>query len=147
MASERFGVAKEVRIPPEEIIAEARRWGIADEVGLQVSPEGTTSVLVCTPRGRQFVEYLSLREKEFLSKKGEERVLDNNDCPPFHEILPTEWLNIVKWADQIRADAAAGRRIDAAVALRLARAVLAHGRPDGTTGILVLPADDNPKSQ
>jgi hypothetical protein len=56
------GSAVEIRLPVELIIAEARRCGVADEVGLRVLPTGRVHVLWSTRRGGEFVERLTALE-------------------------------------------------------------------------------------
>lgn len=63
------GSVAEIRLPVELIIAEARRWGIADEVALRVLPTGRIHVLWSTPRGAEFVEHLTAIQARDASRR------------------------------------------------------------------------------
>jgi hypothetical protein len=132
----------EVRLPANQIVAEAKRWGIADEVGLRISPDGVVTIDVYTPRGHQFAEHLvSARKSGARSKEGSSPVVDGQgDCPALHEIMSPEWLEAVRWAAQIEGDVASRGRVGGALALKLARAVTTLNRRVETTGIIVRPA-------
>jgi hypothetical protein len=45
-------------LPVELIIAEAKRWEIADDIALQVLPTGRVNVMWRSPRAGQFVDHL-----------------------------------------------------------------------------------------
>jgi hypothetical protein len=45
-------------VPVELIIAEAKRWEIADDIALQVMPTGRVNVLWTSARASQFVDHL-----------------------------------------------------------------------------------------
>jgi hypothetical protein len=51
-------VVGEMLLPAELIIAEARRWGIADEVAIQVLPTGRINVICRGPSADTFAEHL-----------------------------------------------------------------------------------------
>ena len=134
-------VTFDVRVPADRIVAEAKRWGVEDEVGLRISPGGAVTVAVSTSRGRQFVEHLtSVDATRSASSNGHvAEAVDPHDCPALHEIAPAEWLHVARWAEEIDGAVASGRRIPGAVALRLARAIIALNRDAETTGIVVRP--------
>jgi hypothetical protein len=48
----------EMRLPVELIIAEAKRWEIADDIALQVLPTGRVNLLWRSARAGEFVEHL-----------------------------------------------------------------------------------------
>jgi hypothetical protein len=48
----------EMLLPVELIIAEARRWDIADAIALQVLPTGRVNILWRGSRGNRFVDHL-----------------------------------------------------------------------------------------
>jgi hypothetical protein len=48
----------EMLLPVELIIAEAKRWEIADDVALQVLPTGRVNILWRSPRAGEFVDHL-----------------------------------------------------------------------------------------
>jgi len=48
----------ESRLPVELIIAEAKSWGVADEVALQMLPTGRVNVFCNGPGGAGFAEHL-----------------------------------------------------------------------------------------
>jgi hypothetical protein len=124
MAAEDSELSVEVSLPAEEIVAEARRWELADEVGLRVSEKGATSVVVSSPRGRQFAEHLvSMEQRAKIPSSGERTRLDGH--PVLRAVSSGDWLAIVKLAVKIEGDAASRGRIDGAAALRLARAIRA----------------------
>ena len=131
----------ESRVPPDQIVAEAKRWGIEDDVGLQMSPTGAVTVAASTPRGRQFVEHLaSAQGKAPAPADGEAAEASQSDgYPPLHVIQSDEWLDLARLAGEIDAAGAAGKRVPAARAMKLARAILALNRNGETTGIVVRP--------
>jgi hypothetical protein len=131
-------VTQEIRLAPDQIVAEAKRWGLQDEVGLQVSPSGAVTVAVSTSRGRQFVEHLL---EKGPASEGDPSADGSGprDCPALHEIQSAEWLEVARWAGEIDAAALSGKRLPAAIALKLARAVIALNQVAETTGIVVRP--------
>jgi hypothetical protein len=129
----------ESRVPPDQIVAEAKRWGIADDVGLQVSASGAVMVAASTPRGRQFVEHLGT-----MVAPGNDQAAPSEDepgYPPLHVIQSAEWLGAARLAGEIDTAAASGKRLPAAAALKLARAILALNREVEASGIVVRPPD------
>jgi hypothetical protein len=132
---------REIRLAPDQIVAEAKRWGIEDEVGLRVSQTGAVTIAVGTSRGRQFVDHLtSVLERESASGVGPWGEDGGpRDCPALHEIQSAEWLEVARWAGEIEAAVLSGKRPPAAIALKLARAVIAMNREARTTGIVVRP--------
>jgi hypothetical protein len=139
----------EIRVAPDQIVAEAKRWGIENDVGLRVSASGAVTVAASTPRGRQFVEHLaSVQDKEPANGNGHAAEADEKDgYPPLHVIQSAEWLDAARLAGEIDAAAASGKRLPAAVALKLARAVLSLNRDAETTGIVVRPVGVEPGSR
>jgi hypothetical protein len=136
-------VTLESRVPPDQIVAEAKRWGIENDVGLRVSAGGTVTVAASTPRGRQFVEHLA-SVQDRLAANGNSQAADEDGCPPLHVIQSAEWLDMARLAGEIDAAAASGKRLPGAVALKLARAILALNREAETTGIVLRPAGSEP---
>jgi hypothetical protein len=51
-------VVEEMLLPPQLIIAEAKRWGIADDVAIQMLPSGRTNVICRGPSADAFAEHL-----------------------------------------------------------------------------------------
>jgi hypothetical protein len=143
-------VTFEIHVPPDQIVAEAKRWGIEDDVGLQMSPSGAVTVAASTPRGRPFVEHLaSVRSAELASGNGQAAAADEESGqPPLHVIQSAAWTDMARLAVEIDAAAASGKRLPGAAALKLARAILALNRDAETTGIVVRPAavDDAERS-
>jgi hypothetical protein len=139
-------VTFEVRIPPDRIVAEAKRWGIEDDVGLRVSPGGAVTLAVSTSRGRQFVEHLTSVDATASASSNSHvaEAIGPHDCPALHEIPSAEWLDVARWAEEIDQTVASGRRLPGAVALKLARAIIALNREAETTGIVVRPTDTLP---
>jgi hypothetical protein len=45
-------------LPAELIIAEAKRWGVADDVAIQVLPTGRINVICRGPSAHAFAEHL-----------------------------------------------------------------------------------------
>jgi hypothetical protein len=132
----------ESRVPPDQIVAEAKRWGIADDVGLQVSSSGAVTVAVSTPRGHQFVEHLASVRGTMLAPSNDQVASPTDEepgYPPLHVIQSAEWLDAARLAGEIDAAAASGKRLPAAAALKLARAILSLNRDAETTGIVVRP--------
>jgi hypothetical protein len=130
----------ELRVPPDQIVAEAKRWGIADDVGLQVCPSGAVTVAASTPRGRQFVEHLASVRGTMLAASNDQTAPSDEEAgyPPLHVIQSAEWLGAARLAEEIDAAAASGKRLPAAAALKLARAILALNREAETSGIVVV---------
>jgi hypothetical protein len=142
MAKEHSNLSVEVSLPAEEIVAEARRWEVADEIGLRVSDAAAVSVVASSPRGRQFIEHLVSLQDEGEARSNDENGADSERCAPaFRPVLNGEWLQIVELARKIESDVASRRRVDGAAALRLARAIRALGGPDdAASGIIPRPA-------
>jgi hypothetical protein len=61
--------AIEIRLPVELIIAEAKRWGLADEVVLRVLPTGRVHVLWNTVRGQEFAQHLAALQGRDASRR------------------------------------------------------------------------------
>jgi hypothetical protein len=51
-------IVGEMLLPAELIIAEAKRWGIADDVAIQVLPTGRITVICRGPSAGAFAEHL-----------------------------------------------------------------------------------------
>jgi hypothetical protein len=51
-------IVGEMLLPAELIIAEAKRWGIADDVAIQVLPTGRITVICRGPSADAFAEHL-----------------------------------------------------------------------------------------
>ncbi len=51
-------IVEEMVLPAELIIAEAKRWGIADAVALQMRPDGRINVICRGPSADAFAEHL-----------------------------------------------------------------------------------------
>jgi hypothetical protein len=51
-------IVADMLLPAELIIAEAKRWGIADDVAIQVLPTGRINVLCRGRAGEAFAEHL-----------------------------------------------------------------------------------------
>ncbi len=132
----------EIRIPPDQIVAEAKRWGIEDDVGLRLSAGGAVTVAASTPRGRQFVEHLaSVQERAPAPGNSNAAEADGKDgYPPLHVIESAEWVDMARLAGEIDAAATSGKRLPGAVALKLARAILALNRNAEASGIVLRPA-------
>jgi hypothetical protein len=143
MTAEDSELTVEVSLPAEEIVAEAQRWDLADEVGLRVSDTGATSVVVSSPRGRQFAEHLVSLERAESPPSGEGSRLDGPAI--LRAVSSREWLAIVALAEKIEGDVASRGRIDGAAALRLARAIRVLDE-DGDTrasGVVLRRADSS----
>jgi len=139
-------VSLETRVPADQIVAEAKRWGIENDVGLRVCPAGGITVTASTPRGLQFVEHLaSVQDRAPAPGNSNAAEADEKDgYPPLHVIQSTEWVDMARLAGEIDAAVAAGKRVPSALALRLARAILTLNRDAETTGIVVRPAGTEP---
>jgi hypothetical protein len=111
----------ELRLPAEQIVAEAKRWSLAEDVGLQVLPTGAVRVMVQSARARQFVEHLVSLEPAGSSRA----------APALAKTTTDEWERIVELARQIDREVASGSRVSGHLALRLARSVLALDEPIG----------------
>jgi hypothetical protein len=51
-------VVEEMLLPAELIIAEAKRWGVADDVAIQMLPSGRINVICRGPSADAFAEHL-----------------------------------------------------------------------------------------
>jgi hypothetical protein len=51
-------IVGEMLVPAELIIAEAKRWGIADDVAIQVLPTGRINVICRGPSAAAFADHL-----------------------------------------------------------------------------------------
>ena len=51
-------IVGDMLLPAELIIAEAKRWGIADDVAIQVLPTGRINVICRGPSADAFAEHL-----------------------------------------------------------------------------------------
>jgi hypothetical protein len=51
-------VVEEMLLPPELIIAEAKRWGVADDVAIQMLPSGRINVICRGASADAFAEHL-----------------------------------------------------------------------------------------
>jgi hypothetical protein len=51
-------IVQEMLLPAELVIAEAKRWGIADDIALQVLPTGRINVICRGPSAEAFAEHL-----------------------------------------------------------------------------------------
>jgi hypothetical protein len=141
MGEERSNLTVRVRLAAEEIIDEARRWDVSNEVGLRVLDSAATSVMASSPRGRQFLEHLVSLHCEREPRAGQRPTGARSPAPVFRAIPSGAWIEIVKLAEKITGDVTSRRRVDTAVALKLARAVRALSTPDeSTSGIIARPA-------
>jgi hypothetical protein len=141
MAEERMNLTVRVPFRAEEIIAEARRWDVSNEVGLRVLDAATTSVVASSPRGRQFLEHLLSMQRGGYYPPSGHAAHDGHRTPVFRAVPSGAWIEIVKLAERVAGDVASHRRVDTAAALKLAHAIRLLGNADeATSGIIERPA-------
>ncbi len=113
----------ELGLAAELIVAEAKRWSVADEVGLQVTPTGTIRVSARSVRAREFVERLATMQSTG-GPGGATVLLAKTD--------PSEWDLIVRLARQLSGDVGSGHPVNGPLALKLARSILTLDKPHGS---------------
>jgi hypothetical protein len=131
-------------LPIERVVAEAKRWSLADEVGLQLLPTGEVRVSVRTDTGRaaRFIEHLSAMVPASLALEAELAAADadGDDDSSSRDAQREEWREIVQMASRIDTTVASGGRIEPQIALRLARAVVAFdGSSAAESATILLP--------
>ena len=110
-------LVRDSRLGLERILAEAKRWRVADDVGVRMMPTGGVRLLASTDRARQFLEYVAAAE----SGAAELEAATVDDSVP----CESHWDRILTLADSVARSGALGHGIDGEGALRLARAVRA----------------------